>query len=73
MYHEHDFNLTVDYHFFATSHGKSRYDGIGRTIKREAANASLRTAVTNQILKLELLFLWAKENINGVTMYYDTV
>ena len=72
MYHEHDFNLKAEHHFFATSHGKSPYDGIGGTIKREAANASLRAAVTNQILTSEQLFLWAKENINGVTMYYVT-
>ena len=52
--------------FFATSHG------IGGTIKRKAAYASLRVTVTNQILTPEQLFLWAKENINGVTMYYVT-
>ena len=72
MYREHDFNLKAEHHFFATSHGKSPCDGIGGTIKREAANASLRAAVTNQILTPEQLFLWAKENINGVTMYYVT-
>ena len=71
MYHEHDFNLKAEHHFFATSHGKSPCDGIGGTIKREAANASLRAAVTNQILTPEQLFLWAKENINGVIMYYS--
>ena len=26
----------------------------------------------NQILRPEQLFLWAKENINGMTMYYVT-
>ena len=45
---------------------------IGGTIKGEAANASLRAAVTDQILTPEQLFLWAKENINSVTMYYVT-
>ena len=61
MYHEHDFNLKAENHFFATSHGKSPCDGIGGTIKREAANSSLRTVVTNQILTPEQLFLWARE------------
>ena len=43
---------------FATSPGKSPYDGIGRTIKREAANnSSLRATGTNQILTAEQLFL----------------
>ena len=71
MYHKHDFNPKAEHHFFATSYGKSPCDGIGGTIKREAANASLRAAVTNQILTSEQFFLWAKENIN-VTMYYVT-
>ena len=57
---------------FAASRGKSPCDGTGGTLKREAANASLRAAVTYQILTPEQLFLWAKENINGVTMYYVT-
>ena len=72
MYHEHDFNLKAEHHFFGTSHGKSPRDGIGGTIKREVANASLRAAIANQILIHEQLFLWAKENINGVAMYYVT-
>ena len=72
MYHKHDFNLKAGHHFFAISHGKSSCDGIGGTIKREAANARLKAAVTNQILTSEKLFLCAKENINGVTMYYVT-
>ena len=72
MYHEHDFNLKAENHFFATSCGKSLCDGIGGTIKREATNASLRAAVTTQILTSEQPFLWAKGNVNGVTMYYVT-
>ena len=64
MYREDDFNLKADHHFFATSHGKSPYDWIGEAIKREAANASLRAAVT--------LALWANKNINSMTMYYIT-
>ena len=48
----------------------SSCDVIGRTIQTEPANASLRAAVTNQILTLEQLFLRANENINGVAMYY---
>ena len=72
MYHEHDFILTAEHHFSATSHGKTLYNGIGGTIKWEVANASLRAAVTNQILTPEHLFLWAIENLNDVTMYYAT-
>ena len=72
MYDEHDFNLKAENHFFATSHGKSPCDRIGGTIKREAANSSLRGVVTNQILTPEQLFLWAKGNVNDVAMYYVT-
>ena len=72
MYRKHDFNLKAEHHLFATSHRNRPYDGIGGIIKTEAANASLRAAVTNQILTPEQLFLWAKENINGMTRYYVT-
>ena len=72
MYHKHDSNRKAENHFFATSHGKSPCYGIDGTIKGEAANASLRAAVTNPILIPEQLFLWAKENANGVTLYYFT-
>ena len=47
MDHEHDFTLKAKHDFFATSHGKSPCDGIGGTIKREAANESLRVAVSD--------------------------
>ena len=57
VYYEYDFNLTVEYHFFATSHGKSPCDEICVTAKREAANASSRPAITNQILTPEQIFL----------------
>ena len=58
IYHEHDFNLkAAEHQFFATFHGNRPCDGIGETIKREAANASLRAAVTNQILTPEQIFL----------------
>ena len=50
MYHQKDHNFKAEHHFFATSHGKSPCDGIGGTIKWEAANASLRATTTNQVL-----------------------
>jgi len=40
-YHEKDFNVKGEWHFFATSHGKSACDGIGGTIKRLASVFSL--------------------------------
>jgi hypothetical protein len=32
-YHEEDFGVKAEWHFFATSHGKSPCDSIGGTIK----------------------------------------
>ena len=69
-FHEKDHNLIAEHHFFATSHGKSPCDGIGGTIKREAANASLRAAVDNQILTPIELYNWAEKNIHGIKMFY---
>lgn len=39
-HHATDFNVTAEWVFFATSHGKSPCDGIGGTIKRTATRAS---------------------------------
>ena len=40
--HEQDFDITAEWHFFATSHGKGPCDGLGGTVKRLAARASLQ-------------------------------
>jgi hypothetical protein len=34
LYAKKDFGLTIEWHFFCTSHGKSECDGLGGTIKR---------------------------------------
>ena len=52
----------MEHNFFVTSLGKSPCNEIGGTT----------AIVTTQILTPEQLFLSAKENINGVTMYYVT-
>lgn len=41
-YHETDFGVPCEWHFFATSHGKSSSDGLGGNIKRNARLASIR-------------------------------
>ena len=69
-FHFHNHKLTAEHNFFATSHGKSPCDGIGGTIKREAANASLRATIDNQIITPEDLYCWAQNNIKGVTLFY---
>jgi hypothetical protein len=40
--HNEDFGVPAEWHFFATSHGKSACDGVGGTLKRLTAKASLQ-------------------------------
>ncbi|XP_047143181.1 uncharacterized protein LOC105848514 isoform X1 [Hydra vulgaris] len=40
-FHEKDFGLKADWHFFGTAHGKSACDGVGGTVKRVINNLSL--------------------------------
>ena len=40
-HHEEDFGVAAEWHFSATSHGKGACDGVGGTVKRLAARASL--------------------------------
>ena len=40
-HHQADFGIEAEWHFLATSHGKSACDGLGGTVKRLAARASL--------------------------------
>ena len=48
-YHLEDFGVPAEWHFFATSHGKGPCDGVGGTVKRQAAKASLQRVYTDQI------------------------
>jgi len=47
-HHEEDFEITAEWNFFGTSHGKSPCDGIRGTRKRLAARASLQHPYENQ-------------------------
>ena len=49
-HHELDHGIKAEWHFFASSHGKSPCDGIGGTTKRLVARASLQATETYQIL-----------------------
>lgn len=69
-YHMKDFQVNAEWHFFATSHGKSPCDGIGGTVKRLVARASLQATTTGQILTPKDLHAWASEHILGITFFY---
>ena len=49
--HMEEFNIDAQWTFFATSHGKSPCDGIGGTLKRATAKASLQRLFDKQILE----------------------
>ena len=70
--HEADFGMPADWHFFATSHGKGPCDGVGGTVKRLAARASLQRPYDNQIQTALQLFQWAKDNIKSIHFAYAT-
>ena len=46
-HHVVDFGIPAEWHYFATSHGKSACDGVGGTVKRMAAKASLQRPADN--------------------------
>lgn len=68
--HIEDFGVTAEWHFFATSHGKSICDGIGGTVKRLATRASLQRTSANHILTPLELYQWAAAHITGIQFFY---
>ena len=69
-HHKQDFDIPAEKHFFATSHGKGPYDGIGGTIKRETAYHSIKQAYDSQILTARDLFLFAKEKLKNIKVIF---
>ena len=57
--HKEDFGISAEWHFSATSHGKGACDGLGGTVKRLAARASLQRPYNDQIMTPRQLFDWA--------------
>ena len=70
LYHYSGYALYAEWHFFAMSHGKNACDGIGGTIKRMAAYASLQLSVTGQILPPKSLFEFANSEIPGIQSFW---
>ena len=71
-HHKEDFEITAEWVFFATSHGKSPCDGIGGTIKRTTARASLQRPLENQILTVDDMLEFCIANINTIIFYKIT-
>jgi hypothetical protein len=66
FHHFVDFGITAKWSFFATSHGKSPCDGIGGTVKRLVARASLQRPLDDQILSMDKMFEYCEGSIKGV-------
>ena len=69
-HHEEDFGILAEWHFFATAHGKGAYNGIGGTVKRLAARASLQKPYNDQVMTPHQLFDWASCSISAVRFDY---
>lgn len=65
-FHEKDFGVKAEWNFFATSHGKSPCDGVGGTVKRLVARASLQATTSDHILTPLEMYTWCKEHIPGI-------
>jgi len=63
--------MQVEWHFFATSHGKGLCDEVGGTVKRLATKASLQKAHFDQIQTPLQLYEWATTNITAIKCIYE--
>lgn len=70
--HNNDFGIETEWHFFATAHGKGTCDGLGGTVKRLAAKASLQRPYHEQIMTPLQLFVWSEQNIPKIKFEYCT-
>lgn len=69
-HHKEDFGLSCEWNFFATSHGKNACDGIGGTVKRSTARASLQRPFAEQILTPEDMFTLCEEKLSDTIKYF---
>jgi hypothetical protein len=65
--HYADVNIEVVWNYFASSHGKGPRDGIGGTVKRLAAKASLQHVGVRLIDSAVKVFSWPQSNIKGAS------
>jgi hypothetical protein len=70
MNHKKDFDIDAEWHFFPTSHGKSPCDGVGGTVKRAVARASLQATTSGFILTPDDLYKWCQMHISGIQFFW---
>lgn len=61
--------FNVEWHFFATSHGKGPCDGIGGIFKRKATKASLQALFKGHIRNAKELYDWAIADKDSIVAY----
>lgn len=71
--HKERYGIDAEWHFHATSHGKGPCDGIGGTLKRKAARASLSIEYDSVISTPLELYQWAVKNIQMDFCYANVV
>lgn len=67
-----EFDVKVEWHFFATSHGKSACDGIGGAFKRLARAASLQKKSQERISTALELYEWSMKRKSTMSFVYCT-
>ncbi|KAJ8678381.1 hypothetical protein QAD02_014168 [Eretmocerus hayati] len=70
--HEKDFGIAAEWHFCPTAHGKSGYDGLGATFKREAIRASLLAEPHQAMLTTKNLFDCARVHFKNIRVFYHS-
>lgn len=70
-----DFNVSAEWHFYPTAHGKGPCDGLGATVKRAAMRESLQSPLNNHILTPIDLFNWlsATDRLPNVSFKFSPV
>lgn len=61
--------MPAEWHFFATSQGKSAGDGAGGTLKRPATKSSLQHTYQDHILTAHKLYQFAVNHIKGMRLF----
>jgi hypothetical protein len=70
--HNEDFGVPAEWHFFATSHGKSSCDGVVGTLHRLAEKVNLQRPYNDQIMTPHQLYEWAQSSILNLNFYFVT-
>lgn len=70
-FHEADFGMPAEWHYHATSHGKSACDGITGRVKRLVHQHSLQaTKPEDLITNAKDMAKWLEINVTGVTTVF---